>query len=396
MEFEKIGQFLRALRKERNLTQDQLAAELNFDRSVISRWECSKKLPSVENIDALAKFYNVSINELVYGARMNKGNARDIRNVPIRIISESERRIHRIRMSCLITVIAAIIVALTIYFVSNYNSIKVYRVGGSTENYVVKNTLMIISKHRSYLNFGEIDNIGNDEDTISYDNYELYVKNGDTKIILANREDGDLVEGLEKIDNYLNFNNIKKFINNIYIDIYDDDDNIVTMKLDATLEMTNNKIFYINDDDATNIKSTKKYSNKINLPKFVRKNFKYDEEKDLYTYSKIIDDENIKLEYNPKSKKLFVNKDNYKYSVDYSSEILTIFDFDNKRHQNILYDLKSEKCLSNNCADFINVINELKNMLKNSRFLLRMWMCQNGTFFSDTLCYTESVERREI
>ena len=43
MEFEKIGQFLRALRKERNLTQDQLAAELNFDRSVISRWECSKK-----------------------------------------------------------------------------------------------------------------------------------------------------------------------------------------------------------------------------------------------------------------------------------------------------------------------------------------------------------------
>lgn len=364
MDFEKIGQFLRALRKERNLTQDQLAAELNFDRSVISKWECSKKLPSVENIDALAKFYNVSINELVYGARMNKGNARDIRNLPIKIISESERRIHRIRMTCLITAIAAIILVLMGYFVSNYNSIKVYRVGGSTENYVVKNTLMIISKHRSYLNFGEIDNIGNDEDTICYDNYELYVKNGDTKIILANREDGDLVEGLEKIDNYLNFNNIKKFINNIYIDIYDNDDNIVTMKLDATLEMTNNKIFYINDDDARNTEIEKTKAENKNLPKFVRKNFKYDEEKDLYTYSKIIDDENIKLEYNPKSKKLFVNKDNYKYSVDYSSEILTIFDFDNKRHQNILYDLKSEKCLSNNCAGFINVINELKNMLK--------------------------------
>lgn len=364
MDFEKIGQFLRALRKERNLTQDQLAAELNFDRSVISRWECSKKLPSVENIDALAKFYNVSINELVYGARMNKGNARDIRNLPIRIISESERRIHRIRTTCLIMVIAAIIVALMVYFVSNYNSIKVYRVGGSTENYVVKNTLMIISKHRSYLNFGEIDNIGNDEDTISYDNYELYVKNGDTKIILANREDGDLVEGLEKIDNYLNFNNIKKFINNIYIDIYDDDDNIVTMKLDATLEMTNNKIFYINDDDATNIKSTKKYSNKINLPKFVRKNFKYDEDKDLYTYSKIIDDENIKLEYNSELGKLFVNKNSKKYPVDYSSNILTFFDFDEITHNNVLFDVENNECISNNCADFINVINELKNMLK--------------------------------
>lgn len=364
MDFEKIGQFLRALRKERNLTQDQLAAELNFDRSVISKWECSKKLPSVENIDALAKFYNVSINELVYGARMNKENARDIRNLPIKIISDSERTIHRIRMTCLITAIAAIILVLMGYFVSNYNSIKVYRVGGSTENYVVKNTLMIISKHRSYLNFGEIDNIGNDEDTISYDNYELYVKNGDTKIILANREDGDLVEGLEKIDNYLNFNNIKKFINNIYIDIYDDDDNIVTMKLDATLEMTNNKIFYINDDDATNIKSTKKYSNNINLPKFVRKNFKYDEEKDLYTFSKIIDDENIKLEYNSELGKLFVNKNSKKYPVDYSSNILTFFDFDEITHNNVLFDIENNECISNNCADFINVINELKNMLK--------------------------------
>ena len=38
MEFEKIGQFLRALRKERNLTQDQLAAELNFDRSVLKNY----------------------------------------------------------------------------------------------------------------------------------------------------------------------------------------------------------------------------------------------------------------------------------------------------------------------------------------------------------------------
>lgn len=362
MDFEKIGQFLRALRKERNLTQDQLAAELNFDRSVISRWECSKKLPSVENIDALAKFYNVSINELVYGARMNKGNARDIRNLPIRIISESERRIHRIRMTCLIMVIAAIIVALMVYFVSNYNSIKVYRVGGSTENYVVKNTLMIISKHRSYLNFGEIDNIGNDEDTISYDNYELYVKNGDTKIILANREDGDLVEGLEKIDNYLNFNNIKKFINNIYIDIYDDDDNIVTMKLEATLEMTNNKIFYINDDDARNTEIEKTKAGNKNLPKFVRKNFKYDEDKDLYTYSKIIDDNNVKFEYSDNQKTLSIYDNGIKYLYEYDNNRLYVYLYRNSDLQKLMiYDFTYDEFIINNSEnsnDYLIKFNE--------------------------------------
>lgn len=368
MDFEKIGQFLRALRKERNLTQDQLAAELNFDRSVISRWECSKKLPSVENIDALAKFYNVSINELVYGARMNKGNARDIRNLPIRIISESERRIHRIRMTCLIMVIAAIIVALMVYFVSNYNSIKVYRVGGSTENYVVKNTLMIISKHRSYLNFGEIDNIGNDEDTISYDNYELYVKNGDTKIILANREDGDLVEGLEKIDNYLNFNNIKKFINNIYIDIYDDDDNIVTMKLDATLEMTNNKIFYINDDDARNTEIEKTKAENKNLPKFVRKNFKYDEEKDLYTYSKIIDDETTDFEYDDNLKELKIYNNQIKYLYEYkSSQLVVYLNYGSEFKKLLIYDFKQNMVVYKNSEEskkYLDKFNEkYKKML---------------------------------
>ena len=366
MDFEKIGQFLRALRKERNLTQDQLAAELNFDRSVISKWECSKKLPSVENIDALAKFYNVSINELVYGARMNKGNARDIRNLPIKIISESERTIHRIRMTCLITAIAAIILVLMGYFVSNYNSIKVYRVGGSTENYVVKNTLMIISKHRSYLNFGEIDNIGNDEDTISYDNYELYVKNGDTKIILANREDGDLVEGLEKIDNYLNFNNIKKFINNIYIDIYDDDDNIVTMKLDATLEMTNNKIFYINDDDARNTEIEKTKARNKNLPKFVRKNFKYDEEKNLYTYSKIIADNNVKFEYSDNQKTLSIYDNEITYLYEYNNNRLYVYR--NSDWQILLmYDFTDDEFIINNSEnsnDFLIKFNEkYKKML---------------------------------
>lgn len=362
MNIEKIGQFLKALRKERNLTQDQLAEYLNFDRTVISKWECGRKLPAVENFDALAKFYNVSINELVYGERMNKENAKEIKRIPIKIMSESQRRMHRVHTGCIITILSAVFIVLIGYFLSNYNSIKVYRVGGSADNYVVKNTLMIISKHRSYLNFGEIDIIGDEGETISYDNYELYVKNGDTRIILASREDGDLVEGLEKIDNYLNFNNINKFINNIYVDIYDDNDNIITIKLDATLEMTNNKVFYINDEDASNTENTKIGLKGKSLPSFVRKNFKYDESKELYTYSEIIDGETVDFEYDANAKVLSINTERKKYKIDYSIKNIVIFDLNDK--ESITYDIENDKCLDGNCNRSLEDLNKLKEILK--------------------------------
>ncbi len=353
MDIEKIGKFLKALRKERNLTQDQLAEILSFDRSVISKWECGRKLPTVENFNALSQYYDISINELIYGERMNKENAKAIKSIPIRVMSEGQRKIHMLHVAILTTFLIGVFSVLIVYFVSNYNSIKIYRVGGSNENYVIKNTLMIISKHRSYLNFGEIDVIGNDDENISYGNYELYVKKGDTKIILSNREDGDLVEGLEKIDNYLNFSNLNKFINNIYIDIYDDNDNIVTIKLDATLEMTNNKIFNINDDDASNIKNARNLSrDNANLPEFVRKNFKYNEEKDIYTYSKVVDGEKVVYTYDDKTKLLYIIISDIKYSLSTDNNNLSIR-IGEDINSNILYDINEKTCLVGNCEKYL-------------------------------------------
>lgn len=362
MDIEKIGKFLKALRKERNLTQDQLAEILSFDRSVISKWECGRKLPTVENFNALSQYYDISINELIYGERMNKENAKAIKSIPIRVMSEGQRKIHMLHVAILTTFLIGVFSVLIVYFVSNYNSIKIYRVGGSNENYVIKNTLMIISKHRSYLNFGEIDVIGNDDENISYGNYELYVKKGDTKIILSNREDGDLVEGLEKIDNYLNFSNLNKFINNIYIDIYDDNDNIVTIKLDATLEMTNNKIFNINDDDAKNTENINTKLDDPNLPEFVRKNFKYNEEKDIYTYSKVVDGEKAMYEYDSKTKSLYITLKYVKYSYDFNNNSVTIAYFDSNYEKSIYYDLENNICIMGDCEKHKNLIDQFKKL----------------------------------
>lgn len=62
MEFKDI---LRDLRLEKGLTQEQLANALHFSLSTISKWENGKKLPGYESIKILAKFFNVSGDEIL-------------------------------------------------------------------------------------------------------------------------------------------------------------------------------------------------------------------------------------------------------------------------------------------------------------------------------------------
>ena len=53
---------LRILRKERGLTQDQLAEKTHISQTAISNWEAGNRSPSVEYVITLAKFFSVSVD----------------------------------------------------------------------------------------------------------------------------------------------------------------------------------------------------------------------------------------------------------------------------------------------------------------------------------------------
>ena len=61
----KIGKFISELRRERGLTQEQLAEKLGTSNKTISRWENGNYMPPVEMLMELSKFFEVSINELL-------------------------------------------------------------------------------------------------------------------------------------------------------------------------------------------------------------------------------------------------------------------------------------------------------------------------------------------
>ena len=68
----KIGQFIKAMRKEKNLTQREVAEKLNISEKTVSKWETGNGLPEVGLMLPLCKLLEISVNELLSGARLDE------------------------------------------------------------------------------------------------------------------------------------------------------------------------------------------------------------------------------------------------------------------------------------------------------------------------------------
>ena len=69
----KIGQKLKALRVKSGLSQEKVAEQLYVSRQAISKWENNEAFPDMENMVALAKFYNVSVDYILASEDEEKG-----------------------------------------------------------------------------------------------------------------------------------------------------------------------------------------------------------------------------------------------------------------------------------------------------------------------------------
>ena len=63
----KISGRISSLRKERNLSQEELASLLNVSRQTVSKWETGDTLPDILNAVALAKLFHVTTDSLILG-----------------------------------------------------------------------------------------------------------------------------------------------------------------------------------------------------------------------------------------------------------------------------------------------------------------------------------------
>ena len=74
MDTKKIGAFLKQCRKEKNLTQEQLAEKFGVSARTVSRWETGINMPDLSVLVQLAEYYDVEMGELLDGERSQTMN----------------------------------------------------------------------------------------------------------------------------------------------------------------------------------------------------------------------------------------------------------------------------------------------------------------------------------
>lgn len=70
----KIGNFITTLRKEKGMTQEQLAEKLDISSKAVSKWETGKCFPETTQLIKMSKIFDVTIDEILYGERVDNPN----------------------------------------------------------------------------------------------------------------------------------------------------------------------------------------------------------------------------------------------------------------------------------------------------------------------------------
>ena len=103
MDQTKIGRFFRELRREKGLTQEQLAERLGVSRRTVSRWETGSNLPDLDILIEMADYYEVELRELLDGERRSEKMDKELEETVLKVAdysNEEKQKITRRRHLC--------------------------------------------------------------------------------------------------------------------------------------------------------------------------------------------------------------------------------------------------------------------------------------------------------
>ena len=127
MDKEKTGQLITELRKEKGLTQKQLAEALNVTDKAVSKWESGLSFPDISMLEPISELLGVSIMEILAGERqsgdgtMTREQAQELINASVELGDEEIR--HKKERSRLIIIILIILAMLLVSITLNVISL---------------------------------------------------------------------------------------------------------------------------------------------------------------------------------------------------------------------------------------------------------------------------------
>ena len=119
MDLVKIGRLLQELRKEKGLTQEQLAERMGVARRTVSRWETGSNMPDLDILMELADLYAVDLRVILSGERKSERMDREMKETVLQVADYSNeeknrllRRMHGLFLAGLIGFVAFLVIAL--------------------------------------------------------------------------------------------------------------------------------------------------------------------------------------------------------------------------------------------------------------------------------------------
>ena len=126
----KIGRFVAETRKQRNLTQRQLADLLSISDKTVSKWECGKGLPEVSLMLPLCEILGITVNDLLSGQRVpTEDYQTKAEENMMDLMKENEENKQRMTLSVICAVITVIAVCSLVVIASYIEMPAAVRIG---------------------------------------------------------------------------------------------------------------------------------------------------------------------------------------------------------------------------------------------------------------------------
>jgi len=151
MNYKKIGEYIANKRKEKNLTQQELADKMHVSVKAISKWECGKGIPEISNLQILAKNLDVSIIDILNGKDSKKEDV-----VVEYVKKENKKKNTKIWFLTCLILLLVILFAFGLYFVNNYNKIYAYRLSGESEHFSFDSGFVLASNYNNIISTGNL------------------------------------------------------------------------------------------------------------------------------------------------------------------------------------------------------------------------------------------------
>ncbi|SFA99470.1 DNA-binding transcriptional regulator, XRE-family HTH domain [Acetitomaculum ruminis DSM 5522] len=109
MDQKKIGKFLKELRKEKGITQEEFAEMLNVSGRTVSRWETGTNMPDISLLVDIAEIFDVSIPEIINGERKSEIMEKEVKETVLSLSDYAEAINKKIRGRLLVLTVIAIV-----------------------------------------------------------------------------------------------------------------------------------------------------------------------------------------------------------------------------------------------------------------------------------------------